>query len=227
MLIQSNSGWPMFKWWSAMSAGSWALMAFSLFSFASFVGVLAEDGWFGLRRLSPLAARLRTGWTGRLFALGGGLAAFFLGSYTGVLLTETNQPVWSNTTWLGALFLASAASTGVASMVLLDRTLKLSVSGGVIEHLEDLDSWAIVLELAMLAIMAISLGRLSRAAFEHWPGLLIPAFVVPVGLALPLALKRWKGTRGGVAASILVLIGGFVLRAAVVGLPHPLLASHQ
>ena len=55
-----------------------------------------------------------------------------------VLLIETNQPVWSNTTWLGALFLASAASTGVASMVLLDRSLRLNVSEGVIEHLEDL-----------------------------------------------------------------------------------------
>ena len=47
MLIQSNTGWPMFKWWSPMSAGSWALTAFGAFSFASFVGVLAEDGWLG------------------------------------------------------------------------------------------------------------------------------------------------------------------------------------
>ena len=83
MLIQSNTGRPMFKWWSPMSVGSWGLSAFGLFSFASFVGVLAEDGWLGLKRFSPLAARLRTGWTGRLFALGGSLSAFFLGSYTG------------------------------------------------------------------------------------------------------------------------------------------------
>jgi len=72
MLIQSNTGWPMFKWWSPMSVGSWGLSAFGLFSFASFVGVLAEDGWLGLKRFSPLASRLRTGLTGRLFALGGG-----------------------------------------------------------------------------------------------------------------------------------------------------------
>ena len=31
--------------------------------FASFVGVLAEDGWFGLKEYSALASRLRTGWT--------------------------------------------------------------------------------------------------------------------------------------------------------------------
>ena len=53
MLIQSNTGWPMFKWWSPMSVGSWGLSAFGLFSFASFVGVLAEDGWLGLKRFSP------------------------------------------------------------------------------------------------------------------------------------------------------------------------------
>src|SRR4051795_10061273 len=132
-----------------MSAGSWALSAFGTFSLASFVGVLAEDGWFGLKQYSALASRLRTGWTGRLFALGGSLAAFFLGSYTGVLLAASNQPIWSNTTWTGALFLASSASTGIAAMVLLDRALRLEVHESVIEHLEQLDSWAIALELIM------------------------------------------------------------------------------
>jgi protein NrfD len=222
MLIQSNTGWPMLKWWSPMSVGSWGLSSFGLFSFASFVGVLAEDGRFGLRRLSPLASRLRTGMTGRLFALGGSLSAFFLGAYTGVLLTASNQPVWSNTTWIGALFLASAASTGIAAMVLLDRLLRLHVNDSVIEHLEQLDSWAIVLELIMLAIMAISLGRLARFAFGRWPGLLIPAFVVPVGLVFPLLVRRWADTRSAMTASVFVLVGGFVLRAAVVGMPSPL-----
>ncbi len=223
MMIQSNTGWPMFKWWSPMSVGSMGLSAFGLFSFASFVGVLAEDGWFGLKRFSPLAARLRTGLTGRLFALGGSLSAFFLGSYTGVLLTASNQPVWSNTTWIGALFLASAASTGIAAMVLLDRGLKLKIKDSVIEHLEQLDSWAIVLELIMLTIMASSLGRMSRFAFGTWPGMLIPAFVVPVGLIFPLVIKRWSDTRSAVTASVFVLIGGFVLRAAMVGMPQSVL----
>ena len=60
MMIKSNTGWPMFKWWSPMSAGSWALSAFGMFSFASFVGVLAEDGWLGLKasRLWPRSCGL-------------------------------------------------------------------------------------------------------------------------------------------------------------------------
>jgi formate-dependent nitrite reductase membrane component NrfD len=227
MLIQSHTGWPMFKWWSPISAGSWALAAFGAFSFASFVGALAEDGWLGLKRFSPLAARLRTGWTGRLFALGGSLAAFFLGSYTGVLLGASNQPVWSNTTWIGALFLASAASTGIATIVLLNRLLRLQVTEPVVEHLEALDSWAIVLELMLLLAMTVSLGRLAWNAFETWPGALIPLLVVPVGLVCPLALQRRAGARAAVPASLLVLLGGYLLRAAVVGMTHPLLVTHH
>jgi formate-dependent nitrite reductase membrane component NrfD len=227
MLIQSNTGWPMFKWWSPMSVGSWGLLTFGVFRFASFVGVLAEDGWLGLSRFSPLAARLRTGWTGRLFALGGSLAAFFLGSYTGVLLGASNQPVWSNTTWIGALFLASSASTGIATMVLLDRWLRLDVPEPVIENLEHLDSWAILLELLLIAIMIVSLGRAARPALSSWPGLLIPWFVIPPGLGAPLLVKQLAGTAGAVAASILDLLGGYALRAAVVGMPVPLYAAHQ
>ena len=76
----------------------------------------------------------------------------------------------------------------------------------------------------MLAIMAVSLGRLSLTAMGVWPGILIPAFVVPVGLLLPLLVKRWGGTRAAVMASAFVLVGGYALRAAVVGMPAPFLA---
>ena len=51
--------------------------------------------------------------------VGGLISAFFVGAYTGTLLTATNQPVWAQSTWLSPLFLASAASTGVAAMILL------------------------------------------------------------------------------------------------------------
>jgi formate-dependent nitrite reductase membrane component NrfD len=223
MMVQSNTGRPMLKWWSPMSIGSWGLSCFGLFSFLSFAGALAEDGRFGLRRSSPLAARLRNGLTGRLCALGGALSAFFLGSYTGVLLGATNQPIWSNTTWTGALFLASAVSTGVATIVLVDRWSKTGISHEVIDRLEYLDSWAMCMELALLAALLVSLGRLALDALRQWPGALIPAFVVPVGLMAPLALRRLR--RNGVAEinCLLVLMGGFALRAAIVGMPPPLL----
>jgi formate-dependent nitrite reductase membrane component NrfD len=44
---------------------------------------------------------------------------FFVAAYTGVLLAASNQPLWSDTRLLGALFLASAATTGTALMLLL------------------------------------------------------------------------------------------------------------
>jgi protein NrfD len=227
MLFQSNTGWPMFKWWSPMSVGSWGLSAFGMFSFASFLGALAEDARFGLERFSPLAARLRIGWTGRLFALGGALSAFFLGSYTGVLLGATNQPIWSNTTWTGALFLASAFSTGVATIILINRGLRLAVTEDTLEHLERLDTWAMALELVLIAVFFLSLDRLAVAAVRQWPGVLVLAFVVPVGILAPLGLQRLDRARAAELASILALAGGFALRAAVVGMPVPLLLSHH
>jgi protein NrfD len=227
MLLKSNTGWPMFKWWSPMSVGSCGLSAFGLFSFASFLGVLAEDGKLGLKRFSPLAARLRIGWTGRLFALGGALSAFFLGSYTGVLLGATNQPIWSNTTWTGALFLASAFSTGVATIILINRRLGLQITEDAFERLEHLDTLAMLLELVLIAVFLLSLGKLAVLATRQWPGTLVPAFVVPVGILAPLGLQRLHRARAAELACILALVGGFVLRAAVVGMPEPLLLSHH
>jgi protein NrfD len=226
MMVQSQTFRPMFKWWSPMSAGSWGLSAFGVFSFASFLAALAEDDRLGLGRWAPLAARLRRGWAGRAFAAGAAGSAFFLGAYTGTLLSATNQPAWADTTWIAPLFLASAASTGLAALILLVRWRRPDVSHDAVGRLEWLDTWAMVLELAMLAALAASLGRLAGPAFGRWPGLLIPAFVVPVGLVLPLVVKRLAGPRAAWASATLVLVGGLALRAAVVGLPPTLIVAH-
>jgi formate-dependent nitrite reductase membrane component NrfD len=225
MLIQSQTFRPMFKWFSPMSAGAWGLALFGFFSFASFLVVLAEDGQLGLNRFSPLAARLRTGWTGRLFALGGALSAFFLGAYTGVLLGASNQPIWADTTWIGALFLGSAASTGIAAMIALNHWTTRDLPHEVTRRLERLDAWAVVLELILLLILAVSLGSLAWPGFGRWPGLLVPSVVVPIGLLAPLAIRQLLGHRAALAAAMLVLIGGFALRFAFVGMPPPLLAQ--
>jgi formate-dependent nitrite reductase membrane component NrfD len=228
MLIQSETYRPMFKWWSPMSVGSWGLSAFGAFSFASFLGVLVEDGW--IRTGDAARARLsawRRGWPGRLFAAGGALSAFFLGSYTGVLLSATNQPIWADTTWLAPLFLASAASTGAAAMIVLIRWRLRDVPGPALGRLERADRWALAIEAALLVAFALSLGRYAAPALTRWPGVLIPAFVVPVGLVLPPIIGHARGPRGATASALLVLVAGLVLRAAVIGMPLPwLLTSH-
>ena len=153
--------------------------------------------------------------------MAGALSAFFLGSYTGVLLSATNQPFWSDTTWLAPLFLASSASTGLAALILLARWRGRDVPEDAIERLEWADGWAVAMELILLVAFALSLGRLAGPAFSRWPGVLIPSFVVPVGLVLPMILKRIPKAWGGWASSLLILAGGFALRAAVVGMPVP------
>jgi formate-dependent nitrite reductase membrane component NrfD len=140
------------------------------------------------------------------------------------LLGASNQPVWSNTTWTGALFLASAGSTGAAAIVLIDRWFRLDAPEEALERLERLDSWAIGFELVLLAALFLSLGRVGMSALRSWPGLLLVGFVVPVGLLAPLFLRRGRGARLAELASLLVLLGGLALRAAIVGMAAPLLA---
>lgn len=227
MILQSDTWRPMFKGWSPMSAGSWGLSAFGGFSFASFLGVLAEDRRLGLGRWSGLAAKLGRGRLAKAFRAGGALSGFFLGSYTGSLLTASNQPVWADTTWLAALFVAGACSTGIAAVLLIGPRLGDPPAAESVHRLERLDRFAILLELAMIAAVMISLARWWGGIFLRWPGVLVPAFVVPAGLVLPLVLSRSGGRRAEVAA-VLVLIGGFALRASIVGSPEPwLLASHR
>jgi len=225
MLIQSNTFRPMFKWWSPMSAGSWALSAFGAFSGLSFAAALVEDGWFGLGRFRWLADRLTRGGVGKLAAVGGLISAFFLGAYTGTLLTASNQPVWAQTTWLSPLFLASAASTGVAAMILVVRWRLRDTPEEVVERLERDDALAMVLELAILAAFAASLGEMAGPALLRWPGVLIPGFVLPVGLILPLLARRLPGRWWPWASPALVLAAGYALRYALVYIPGPFLVG--
>jgi protein NrfD len=219
MMIASETWRPMFKWWSPMSVGSWGLSAFGACSSIAFASVVVEDGWIGADRLRERVLRLRRGLPGRIVALGGAVSAFFLGSYTGVLLGATNQPVWSDTTWIAPLFLASAASTGVAMTILVSRWRLHDVGHDVIHRLEVLDLWAIGLETLLLGAFLLSLDGLARPAISRWPGLLVPLVVVPLGLVIPILLHWVKWNRASLMSSTLVLIAGFALRAAVVGMP--------
>jgi formate-dependent nitrite reductase membrane component NrfD len=224
MMVKSQTWRPMLKWWSPMSIGSWGLSAFGAFSAISFLGVMIEDGWLKLGgRRTDWVIRLRRSSAAQWFAAGSFVTACFLGSYTGVLLTTSNQPVWANTTWLGALFLASAVSTGLAAIILLDHWRVRDVSAESLEKLERADGWAIVFELVLLTCFALSLRGIAGMAFMKYPGMLIPLFVVPVGLVLPLILRQVRGDKGAVDAALLVLVGGFVLRMAVVGIPRSLI----
>ncbi len=208
-----------FKFWDPMSIGAWALMLFGLFSFLSLLGSLWPEG--------RVARVLGRGWLGRVFQLAGCGVGFFVASYTGVLLSATNQPLWSVTDWLGPLFLTSAASTGVAAVLLLGRWRGASSES--LERLERADLWALGLELAVFVIFLASLGGVLVLVLQTWRGSLLVAGTLTLGLLLPLGLHllpgkaRWRVF----AAAVCGLLGGFVLRYAVVMTPPEMLARRD
>jgi formate-dependent nitrite reductase membrane component NrfD len=212
MLLQSETLRPMFKAWSPMSVGSWALLLFGGFAFLSFVVALRDENrerGRGLARLRP------PGVVGTLVALVGGALAFFIAGYTGVLLSVTNRPIWSDTNLLGLVFLISGASTAAALLALLARR-RAGASG--LHALERFDSLMLVLELIAIVALVASLGGMARLWLNAW-GAVLGVGVILLGIVVPLVLYRRSlrfGGAGGVAAAALVLLGGFLLRVVVI-----------
>ena len=213
MLIQSNTFRPMFKPWSPMSLGSWALLIFGFFSFLSFIGALVEDHrikWPPGRKLRPPDG------LGVLVSIIGGLFGFYVAGYTGVLLAVTNRPIWSDTPLLGMLFVVSAASISAALMIL--AATKYGRTTPALAALLRIDIWVVALELIVLIALIVSLGPVARAWLSAW-GLLLLIGVIGIGMVLPIALY-WRGNRSGVhnmtTAAALVLVGGFLLRLVIV-----------
>jgi protein NrfD len=213
MLIESNTFRPMFKYWSPMSLGSWALLIFGIFALLSFLGALVEDerlAWPAGRRLRP------PGMLSKVLAVLGGLVGFYVAGYTGVLLAVTNRPIWSDTPLLGMLFGVSAASISAALLILLAHRNRWTMPA--IAALHRMDAWVVALEFLVLIAVMISLGPVFRAWLNAW-GLLLFFGVIVVGMLIPLALhwrRQWLGDRNATTAAALVLVGGFILRLVIV-----------
>ena len=221
MLVERNTFEPTFKYWSPMSIGSWALMIFGLFTLVSFLAALADDD----RVRSPFLRRLQwPAWRafrapsalGKIVAVLGGIAGFYIAGYTGILLAVTNRPIWSDTPLLGMLFIVSAASTSAALLILLAQRAGSQPPG--LADLQRFDVSMIVLELLVLAAVVVSLGPVLEAWLNAW-GVLLVIGVVILGLIVPLVLSfrgRHIGAANMTISSILVLIGGLLLRIVVV-----------
>ena len=216
MLIQSETGRPMFKYWAPMSVGAWALLIFGALSLLSFLGVLAEDGRLGFARFRTLARLLHHGPVGVGFTLLCAGVGFFIAAYTGVLLTASNQPFWSDTPLLGSLFLTSAAATGTALLLLVRLPNAAPAS---LARLERVNSWALGLELLLFVLFLVSLGTLATPLLSSVYGTMLLAVTGLLGLVIPLGLRLML--RGGagkwltVVTCLLVLIGGFEMRYSI------------
>jgi len=207
----------MFKPWSPMSSGSWGLSVFGACAAVSFL-VAVRPHWRAVRWINRP-------WVMHAVRAVGVLAAVYVGSYTGALLSATSQPVWSDTTWLSPLFLASSVSTGLAAMVLLARWKRVGTPEA--RHkLESADLWAVGLEAVLLAAFLVSLGAYLEPMMFTVSGNLLVFGTVLAGLAAPLVIHRVYGERGWsqAAAAVCVLIGGLCLRTGAVTVNAELLA---
>jgi formate-dependent nitrite reductase membrane component NrfD len=151
---------------------------------------------------------------GRAFTTVGALFGLFLAGYTGVLLSVSSQPIWSDTWALGGLFLASGLSVATAAIELLAR---MRPDGGQGEgKLWRADRFFIVLELALLVLFFVSLGAMGGRFLEpRWLALWaieLAGTVVPLGIRMAAPVARAPG----VFASLLVLLGGLALRIVVI-----------
>ncbi|MGC9269729.1 NrfD/PsrC family molybdoenzyme membrane anchor subunit [Acidiphilium sp.] len=215
---------------SPMSWGAWILLlVFPVLALLALAGM--PEGFPGLAayicRLPVVGRRVLLPVIGlcgvirRPLALLGVVLGIGLGIYTGVLLSSFNaRPFW-HSALLGPLFLVSGLSTGAALMILGAGTKEERHLFGRI------DLGLIVAELALIFLFVIDMlngDALQRAAVAHvlggsethlfWIGF------IGLGLAIPLVLEAamwWRSiTLIAGAASVLVLLGGFLLRDVMI-----------
>ena len=214
MLVNSRTGALNFKYWSPMSVGAWALLGFGFFATLSFIEALVQEGRLRHGLARGIADVMGSG-LGRVFMILGALFGLFVAGYTGVLLSVSNQPVWSDTWTLGGLFLASGLSVGAATLAIVARARADAPTTE--RKLVRADRVFLVLELVLLAAFFVTLGTLAGRLFA--PRWLALWALVAIGILVPLIVSREPGAgRRGVPvlAGWLVLLGGLALRIVVV-----------
>lgn len=229
MMYDTGVGGPAlnFRTWSPMSLGVWGLLVFGVFALLSFLEALAADGRFRFP-LSNVVRAVLGGRFGRLVSIVGTVFALFIAAYTGVLLSVSNQPVWSDTYALGALFLVSGLSGATAMVTLFTRWRPAAAASH--EALAEADGYFALLELVIIAVLFVTLafaGQLLTTIAAPWFVLWIVAIA---SLLVPLAGRFGGGltvspsgtaalARVGISANLaalIVLVGVVALRAAVI-----------
>ncbi|WP_051904494.1 NrfD/PsrC family molybdoenzyme membrane anchor subunit [Hippea jasoniae] len=150
---------------------------------------------------------------------------FGVTTYTGLLLNaNVGIPFW-HTPALPVLFTVSAFSTGCALLMWVLAGLKSHEADHFFHFIEGFDIFLISLEL-LIIFAYFDFARLGNAAVMASAQLLLhnPLFTigfVALGLVTPLILEAYASTKEqskglAVFASLLVLVGGFLLRYLIV-----------
>ncbi|PKM83294.1 MAG: hypothetical protein CVU89_00625 [Firmicutes bacterium HGW-Firmicutes-14] len=204
---------------STMSVGVWLLTAFSIISVLNALTWLAEDAGessvLAMFKDKP-GLRRATGLTGLAFGI-------LTAGYTGVLLSSTSTVFRSITPLMGMLFLVSATSTGIAVLMLALAWRK--EDHHIIQKLAKADAVVIVFEVIIFVLFLINLNtatpEVAAAILSGSYSLLFWVGVIACGLIIPLVVELYsmssgKGLSSSAAvpaiASVLILIGGFLLR---------------
>ena len=204
-----------FKPSSPMNLGAWTLTAHGALSTITAARVLAGDD-----RLPQLGIIVRL-LPERPLAVDGLPSALTLGGYTGVLLGTTSVPVWATSPLLGALFMASALSTGAAA-----TSLAAAVSGRSTPGEEAaLSRLSLVLGAGEMAWLG---GYVATAGSAVWPLLRGKNRLLMVGAAASVVASTALEVAGLVtgrprlrqAAAAATLVGGALLRWGVVQAGH-------
>jgi protein NrfD len=214
-----------FKVLSPMSWGAWILVVIYPVSILQTLSTLRS----GYPQAAPRVDRFVIGrrlldWCEahrRQIALAAIPFGIALGIYTGILLSAFSaRPFW-NSGVLGPLFLVSGLSTAAALVALVARRHSEKVL------FTRIDLGLIAAELALVALFIINLASgteqqlVALASIMRGPH--APVFwvmFVGIGLLVPLLLElleiRGYARRIAIAAPVLVLLGGYVLRQVMV-----------
>jgi len=206
---------------SPMNLGSWTLTVYTLMG-----GVAILRELLRVRRHdAPLSGAARAvDETAGLVADGVGVPlGLLLAAYTGVLLSTTATPVWSRNSWIGALFSASAVSAGAGAVRLALEAVGQDGAGT--GALGKVETAARVAEVAGHVGFLRAAGPLAKPLTEgsqktaYWTSVVAGIVLPEVLNRLPVAPKHKRGV--SVAAGIVGLVGGFVLRQAFVEAGRP------
>jgi formate-dependent nitrite reductase membrane component NrfD len=211
MIWKSDTGGPMFKYYSPISLGVWIILAFVIF-----VGLAAAASLADIERFPRWFARFGEGVLGKIVALGCILTGSALAGYTGLVLTGTNRPVWADSVWITLLFLLSGISAGGAAMILLGWR---QGHPGTVRWIEQMESYSSILELIVLAIIAATIWSVVRVVWNGAWGAILLFGVGVLGVVTPIVLyarPRALGTATVPIAALLVLVGSFLLRTVVI-----------
>lgn len=205
----------MFNLNSPMNWGSWAMVIFAGFTALAFADSLHHSGRIRFAWLEPISHNV-------IILVLGELAALIVSGYSGVLLSVTNQGVWSDTFIMGGLFIAFSELSGMAvAAIVSDRMRANRTAMAVRAALFGFAAVSAILLVIFLVGLATqrdgSLGALVGSLLTgpaFWIGAVGAALLVPLLALSPRPIIRIPN--GSLALiGVIVLVGVLAFRYAM------------